>query len=312
MNYRYLFGPVPSRRLGISLGVDLVPHKVCSLNCVYCESGRTTNLTIERKEYIPINEVLTELNDYLSRNPNLDHITFSGAGEPTLNSGIGEVISFLKKNYPHYKIALLTNSTLLNDKNLQHEIKDIDILLPSLDAVSEKIFRKLNRPFPSLKIEKIIKGLIEFRKEFKGEIRLEVFLAHGINDSKDELKLLKQKIQEIKPDIVQLNTLDRPGTESWIRPVSGEKLQKIAEFLKPLPVEIIAKFKTKNKVKIFQKNIEEQILETIRRRPCTDLDLTNILNIHFNELQKYLSEMSDKDLIKTEVKERGTFFRIKR
>ena len=310
VKYRYLFGPVPSRRLGISLGVDLVPHKVCSLNCIYCESGRTTNLTIERKEYIPINEVLKELNDYLSQKPNLDFITFSGAGEPTLNSGIGKVISFLKENYPRYKIAILTNSTLLSDNKLRKEISKIDLLLPSLDAVSEQVFKKLNRPFSSLIINKIIDGLIKFRREFKGKIWLEIFLADGINDTNEELNLLKQKIIEIEPDKVQLNSLDRPGTEFLIKPLSKEKLQKIAEYLKPLHVEIIAKFKTRNRIKSFNKNIEDQILETIRRRPCTDIDLTNMLNIHLNELNKYLSEMLNKNLIKTEVQERGTFFRI--
>jgi len=310
MKYKYLFGPVPSRRLGISLGVDLVPHKVCSLNCVYCEVGRTTNLTIERKEYIPINEVLNELSDYLSKNPNLDFITFSGAGEPTLNSGIGKVISFLKENYYGYKIAVLTNSTLISDAKLRKEINKIDLLLPSLDAVSEQVFKKLNRPDPSLKIDKIIEGLVKFRKEFKGEIWVEIFLADGINDSIDELYLLKQKIIEINPEKVQLNSLDRPGTEFWIKPVSKEKLQKIAEYFNPLPVEIIAKFKTRNRIKSFDINIEEQILETIRRRPCTDIDLTNMLNIHLNELNKYLSELLSKNIIKTEVQERGMFFRI--
>ena len=157
--YNYLFGPVPSRRLGISLGVDLVPHKTCSLNCIYCECGRTTNLTIERKAYVPTETVLAELKTFLEPKPKLDYITFSGAGEPTLHSGIGEIVKFLKTNFPNYKIALLTNGTLFYQPELIKEVKSIDLILPSLDAASDLVFRKLNRPFPKLHIETMIEEL---------------------------------------------------------------------------------------------------------------------------------------------------------
>ena len=223
MKYKHLFGPVPSRRLGISLGVDLIPHKVCSLNCVYCEVGETTNLTTERKEYIPINEILIELDEYLSQKPNLDFITFSGSGEPTLNSGIGEVINFLKKYYPKYKIALLTNSTLLSNKTLRDELKKIDLILPSLDSVTETGFKKLNRPSINLELTKIIEGLIAFTKEFEGNVWLEVFIVPGFNDSKEELESIKEIILKINPNKVQLNSLDRPGSEYWIKPITKKK-----------------------------------------------------------------------------------------
>ena len=312
MNYKHLFGPVPSRRLGISLGVDLVPHKVCSLDCIYCEVGKTTNCTIERKEYVPINEVLNELDDYLKQKPNLDFITFSGAGEPTLNSGIGKVISFIKEKYPQYKLALLTNSTLLYDENLRKEIINIDLILPSLDAASEDIFERLNRPYPKVEIEKVIEGLLSFKKEFKGKMWLELFIVPGLNDTEKELSLLKNTILKINPEKVQLNTLDRPGTEPEVKAVLKEKLEEIAEFLKPLFVEIIAKFISRQKVKSFNKNIESQILETIRRRPCTDKDLSAMLGLHLNELNKYLAELLKRDIIKSEFQERGVFFKIKK
>ena len=134
----YLFGPVPSRRLGISLGLDLVPHKTCSLNCIYCESGKTTNLTIERKEYIPTAVLISELTTFLKTKPKLDYITFSGAGEPTLHSDIGTIVTFIKKNYPDYQLALITNGTLFYLSKLRREVKPVDLILPSLDAVSEK------------------------------------------------------------------------------------------------------------------------------------------------------------------------------
>ena len=311
MKYKHLFGPVPSRRLGISLGVDLVPHKVCSLNCVYCEVGKTTNLTIERQEYIPLNDILTELKNYLDEKPDLDYITFSGAGEPLLHNGIGKVISFIKDNYPQYKLALLTNSTLLYDKDVRNEILGIDLLLPSLDAVSEKIFKKLNRPNSKLDNNKIIEGLIEFRRSFKGIIWLEVFIVPGLNDNETELELLNKTIIDISPDQVQLNTLDRPGTESWIEPITKNRMEKIADFFKPLPVEIIAKFQSRNKIRSYQKDVEQQIIETIKRRPCTDKDLSEMLGIHINEINKYLSELLHEGSVVSQQLERGTFFRAK-
>ncbi len=308
MKYNHLFGPVPSRRLGISLGVDLVPHKVCSLNCVYCEVGKTTNLTIERKEYIPLNYIITELKSYLDDKPELDYITFSGAGEPLLHNGIGKVITFIKKNYPQYKLALLTNSTLLYDENVRKEIFGIDLLLPSLDAVSQKVFKKLNRPNSKLDNNKIIEGLIKFSKDFSGKIWLEVFIVPGLNDTEVELELLKNVIKDIAPDQVQLNTLDRPGTENWIEPVTKNRMEEISEFLKPLPIEIIAKFQSRNKLRSYHKDVEQQIIETIKRRPCTDNDLSEMLGIHINEINKYLSELLHEGSVTTQQQERGTFF----
>ena len=308
---KYLFGPVPSRRLGISLGVDLVPHKVCSLNCVYCEVGKTTNLTIERKEYIPINDVINELREYLIQKPKLDFITFSGQGEPTLNSGLGRVIHFIKKDFPNYKIAVITNGTLFYNKKVRKEVLSADVLLPSLDAVSDKVFLKLNRPNRNLNNQKIIEGLIQLRKEFKGKIYLEIFFVPGLNDSPEELNLLKQNISKINADLIQLNTLDRPALMKSVKAMTKEELENIQSLFEPLKVEIIAKTKIRKQIQSFNKNIEQQILETLKRRPCTDKDLCEILNIHLNELNKYISELICSKKIESTLQNRGLFFRIK-
>ncbi|HKK42036.1 MAG TPA: radical SAM protein, partial [Bacteroidales bacterium] len=166
--YRYLFGPVPSRRLGMSLGVDLVPKKVCTLDCVYCEVGKTTKLTVEKKEYIPSIKIKEELQHYFSNNPDPDYITFSGSGEPLLNSGIADVLGYIKYIKPSIPVALLTNGTLLSDRTVREAVSSVDLVLPSLDAASQDVFEKINRPAGSINIDEYIRGIIEFKKSYKG------------------------------------------------------------------------------------------------------------------------------------------------
>mgnify|MGYP006276339225 FL=1 len=209
MNYKYLKGPVYSRRLGKSLGINIITDKSCSFDCVYCEVGKTTNLTLKRKEYTPTDKIISELDDYLSQNPSLDYITFSSTGEPTLHSKIKNIIKFIKNNYPNYKIALLTNSSLLWKKSVREDILEVDLIIPSLDAVSTKAFKKINKPEKSLIINKIIDGLLKLKNEFRGEIWLEIFIIPGINNNSQELKKFADLIKKIKPDKVQFNSLDR-------------------------------------------------------------------------------------------------------
>ncbi len=309
MKYKHLFGPVPSRRLGVSLGIDLIPFKTCTLDCVYCECGKTTNLTVERKEYIPVGEIFDELNEYLDNYPDLDFITFSGSGEPTLHSGIGDIINFLKQNYSRYRIALLTNGTLLYQEKLRSEVKEVDLIMPSLDAVSENAFKRINRPHSSLDPRRIISGLVELRKEYPGEIWLEIFIVPGLNDTKDELLSLKKAIRRINPDRVQLNTLDRPGTESWVMATRKEELEAISSYLGN--AEIITEFTSRKKITSFSKDIEGNILSTLKRRPCTAKDVSHSLGLHLNEINKYLQVLLETDKIEGEEQERGVFFKVK-
>ncbi len=312
MNYKYLFGPVPSRRLGMSLGVDLVPFKTCTYNCIYCECGKTTHLTINRKEYVPLKEVIAELKEYLDQKPALDFITFSGSGEPTLHSGIGKIIDFLKTEYPNYKICLLTNGSLFHLEDLRKEVASVDLIIPSLDAVSDTAFRKINRPAPQLNPQKIINGLGSLRKEYPGPIWLEIFIVPGLNNTKPELKALKEAIQKIRPDKVQLNTLDRPGTEDWINPASREELETIASYFGSTKVEIIVTPQPGVKIAAYNnKDIADTILRTIKRRPCTVQDLSEMLGLQINELNKWVHILMETERIEPEKKERGIFFKIK-
>jgi len=288
MKYKHLFGPVPSRRLGISLGVDLVPLKTCTLNCIYCECGRTTDLTVTRKNYVPLSEVKEELTDYFANNPRPDYITFSGSGEPTLNSSIADVLHFIRNHIHDIPVAVLTNGTLLSVKQVREDIKDAALVIPSLDAATDKIFRKINRPYLRLKIDSIIDGLVRFRKEYSGQIWLEIFIVPGMNDTEHELTALKQAIEKIGPDQVQLNTLDRPG------PVST--------------VSIIADVSERKDLLAYRTDTESAILGTIARRPCTLKDLSEILGLQINEVNKYLDVLEADGKIKMVRQKRGFFY----
>ena len=312
MGYKYLFGPVPSRRLGSSLGVDLIPHKVCSLNCVYCECGETKNLTTKRDEYVPFSTVTSELDHFLANRPRPDYITFSGYGEPTLHSRIGDVIAHIKGKNPEHKIAVLTNGTLLHDPEVRRELMAADLVLPSLDAVSAGEFKAINRPCPELYVERHIRGLVEFSNGFDGEIWLEVFILPGFNDDPVHLEKLRETISLINPQRTQLNTLDRPGVLSDLRPAKPELLNRLLEEWQLPGLEIIAAVNNRKEKKAFREDIEQAILETIARRPCTLEDLGMILNLHSNETNKYLSSLAADDRIETVEMERGVFYQIKK
>jgi len=309
--YKYLFGPVPSRRLGMSLGVDLVPHKVCSLDCVYCECGATTKLTTDRKEYILFDKVKEELLDYFKHNPAPDYITFSGAGEPTLNSRFGEVLDFIKSNFPNIPLAVLTNGSLLNNPQVRKELMHADLVLPSLDSASEKTFNKIDRPSSKLNVKDYIQGIIDFKKEFKGKIWLETMILPGYNDNIEDLNLLKEAFLKINPDSIQINTLDRPGTLDNLRPANKAELKEIVKFWDMDIVEIIAAAPDRKKIVAYRDDMESSILATISRRPCTLEDIAKILGTHINEINKYLGVLEDENKIETTRLERGVFYQKK-
>ncbi len=309
--YKYLFGPVPSRRLGMSLGVDLIPHKICTLNCVYCECGATTGLTHERKAYVPLDEVYNELKDFFKNNPDPDYLTFSGAGEPTLHSHLGEVIAFLKELRPSIPVAVLTNGTLFGDPEVRAELMQADLVLPSLDAATDLSLRRVNRPQRSLKAADYVDGLIHFSRQFNGEIWLEILILPGYNDGEENLEALKKAIGEIKPDRIQLNTLDRPGSIEGLLPARMSQLQEIAIFFGHSQVEIIAPPQERKHERSYRSDVESAIMETISRRPCTLADLEKILGLHLNEINKYLGVLEETGKVEAVEEERGVFYQLK-
>jgi wyosine [tRNA(Phe)-imidazoG37] synthetase (radical SAM superfamily) len=284
---KHVFGPVASRRLGISLGVDIIPYKTCSLDCIYCECGRTTDLTIQRKHYIDPQIVLDEIKEIISREKHIQYITFSGSGEPTLNKDIGKIILGIKA-MTSIPIAVLTNGTLLYLKEVRDEIINANVVLPSLDAVTPGIFSRINRPHPELDIHSIIQGLVEFKKDFKGEMWLEVFIAKDINDSDQELANLYRTVKKIQPHRVQLNSLDRPPAVEGIQPADMETLERIQDQWKDLRVEIIKRIRQREEIAAFSFNLENNILNTIKRRPLTIDDLEILTGKNRLEIFKYI------------------------
>ena len=231
---KYIYGPVKSRRLGLSLGVSLTPYKTCSFDCIYCQLGETTEKTSEIKEYVPMDEILGEVRTWAQNNPRwaqeINYLTFSGAGEPTLNSSLGRLIVEIKKIIPA-PLCVITNASLLTEPQVRQALGAADLVVPSLDAVEPEIFARIDRPHEPLKIERVIEGLIDFRKEFKGRIWLEVMLVKGVNDDLRHIRKLKEIIERINPDKVQLNSPVRSACESGVLPVDKNKLNKIIKIL---------------------------------------------------------------------------------
>jgi len=283
----HIYGPVPSRRLGFSLGIDIIPFKTCSLDCIYCQLGPTARKTIYRKEYFSPSEILSQIKKKLSSGQHIDYITFSGSGEPTLNTAIGKLIKEIKKITP-IPVAILTNGTLLTQKSVREALMAADLVVPSMDAANQKTFAKVNRPHPSLKIDEIIEALKEFRQEFKGSIWLEIMLVKGVNDSLSHLKKLKEAVGSIKPEDGQLHTRPTRGiSEKSAQLLSLIELGKIKKFFAD-SCEIIAEFDRKEKMPSSE-DLEGAILSLVQRRPVTLTDISTSLGARKNEIKKCLN-----------------------
>ncbi len=230
---KYIYGPVRSRRLGSSLGISMVPYKVCPFDCVYCQLNKTLTKTDKRRRYVGERVLLAELRDFWRHKPQdmrIDCVTFSGSGEPTLHTGLGRLVREAKK-ITGCPVVVLTNSALLTDARLRRDLKDADIVVPSLDAVTQEVFEKINQPLPGLRIEEIIEALVRFREEFTGAIWVEVMVVRGINDDAAYLKKMKRVIDRIRPEKIQLNSPVRPPSHRWVRPATCAALREACRIL---------------------------------------------------------------------------------
>lgn len=281
--HRFVYGPVPSRRLGFSLGVDILPYKTCSLDCVYCQLGATGRTTNRRRAYFSVREVLAQVREALRTGRRVDHITFSGSGEPTLNKNLGRLIRGIKK-MTDTPVAVLTNGTLLSRKDVRSDLMAADIVVPSLDAATAQLFRAVNRPYPSLDAARMVEALARFRKEFPGRIWLEVMLIKGVNDTPAHVRAVRDAIAVIRPDRVQLNTVVRPPAEASARPLSPRELGRIARAIGG-GAEVVADFGPR-RGSGDEADLGEAIVAMAKRRPVTAEDISASLATHRDEVLK--------------------------
>ncbi len=274
-----VYGPVPSRRLGRSLGVDLIPFKTCTYDCAYCQLGRTTDKTVRRQRWVDPADVVTQVRDRLGSEP--DVIALAGSGEPTLYSGLGEVIAGVK-DITDVPVAVITNGSLLGRADVRKGLAGADIVLPSLDAPSEDLFRRVNRPHASLHLAGLVDGLVSFRAGYRGEIWLEVMLLAGVTDQVAEVRALAEIAARIAPDRIQLNTAVRPPAESFVAPVDRASLEELAGLFTPC-AEVIADLPASAGSGIA---VAADVLELVSRRPCTVADIASGLGLHHGEALK--------------------------
>ena len=291
----HIFGPVQSRRLGKSIGIDLVPAKTCTFNCIFCQLGRTTQQTIERKEYVPAAKVVAELAAYLKNGGHADYITFSGSGEPTLHSKLGEMIAQTKQ-MTTIPVAVLTCGALLYDPQVRQELASADVVLPSLNAASPDAFEAINRPHGKLHFDEIINGLKSFRQEYRGEIWLEVMLIKGLNDNSQEMALLHDVITEIKPDKVHLNTVVRPPAESEAQALSAAELRRLQAML-GAKVEIIAELPDMPAPTIGHLVVHD-LMQLLARHPATLEEIADSLNCKQEIIWLVLNALIESGVIK--------------
>jgi len=302
--YRYLFGPVPSRRFGRSLGVDLTPYKTCCYDCVFCQLGQTTNKTIERKDYVPIDAVLEEIKHWLTSDGQADYITLSGAGEPTLNSSFGKVLEFIR-NSTDIPSALLTNGAMLHLPEVRKAASAASVVKISLSAWNQASLEWVNRPNPQLTFDQLINGLKAFRAQFSGRLWMEVFLISAVNSMHKEIRKIAALAKDIAPDRIQLNTAVRPPSEDFVTPLSEERMSLLTNMFQPA-AEIITNFNTFNRAGL-QAN-QDTILKMLQRRPCTARQIADGFGMHLNEVLKYLGILMRNRYIRAVTKKNDVYY----
>ena len=305
--YRYLFGPVPSRRFGRSLGVDLNPYKTCSFDCVFCQLGRTTEKTITRREYVPTERVLSELHEWLDKDGRADYITLSGSGEPSLHSRFGEVLEFIRSQST-IPAVLLTNGTMLNLQEVRDAAACADVVKTSLSAWDQPSYIWMNRPHPQLRFDDLIEGQKAFRAQFKGELWMEVFLVEGINSFPGDIQKIATLAGEIGPDRIHLNTSVRPPAEDFAAALSKEHMEELTHLFQPR-AEVIAEFKAKDSERV-EAN-QETIFSMLQRRPCTADQIADVFDMHLNEVSKYIGILMQSDQIHVERKSPMVYYAAK-
>jgi wyosine [tRNA(Phe)-imidazoG37] synthetase (radical SAM superfamily) len=302
--YKHIFGPIPSRRFGRSLGVDLTPGKTCSMNCIFCQLGATKTLTVDRKEYVPTAEVLDELRRWSESGGVADCVSLAGSGEPTLHSGFGDVLDFIR-NEMGLTAILLSNGTTLHLPEVRKDAIKADIVKVSLSAWDQASFDKINRACNSVSFDSIVAGQKAFRNEYSGEMRLEVFVVAGINSDIEDMKKIAAIAADIQPDLVQLNTAVRPVAEPAAITADIDQLGRLAKVFDP-PANIIASFSSAQSSHMTFS--PESVLAAIRRHPSTAAEVAGSCGVSVEKAAKCLGELVDNGKAAADERELGTYY----
>jgi len=289
----YVFGPVPSRRLGQSLGIDTIPLKTCNWNCVYCQLGRTRPVTNERRVYVPPEEILAEVRQALARHPpgDIDWVTFVGSGEPTLHAGIGELIREVKA-LTTLPLAVITNGALLYLPEVRDALLPAEAVMPSLDAGTPEIYRQINRPHPEITFERLLEGLAAFRREFSGKLWVEVMLVSGLNDTESALRDIAAALRQIQPDEVHIMLPTRPPAEAWVKPPEAEGLLRASAILGET-AQIVSPVHGQFDLSGYD-DVVEAIISIITRHPMRQDELVRTLNRWApDQVESALAELAD-------------------
>ena len=306
--FKYVFGPVLSRRLGRSLGVDVVPFKTCTYNCIYCQLGETTNHTLDIRSYVPLENVLDEIRRKLEAGVAADYITIAGSGEPTLYAELGRLIAGIK-GMTSIPVAVLTNGGLLWKREVQDALLAADVVIPSLDAGNADSFAEVNRPRAEITFEKMVEGLVAFRRRYTGQLWLEVFLLHGVTDSEAAIAELARSVERICPDRVQLNTVARPAPGAAGKPclpVSREDMEQIGSRL-GFNAEVIAHYETTRHAATASGQPED-LWAMIQRHPCSIEDFTVGLGLSEDDARRHIQRLLEQGAIHAEVHNGVTFY----
>jgi wyosine [tRNA(Phe)-imidazoG37] synthetase (radical SAM superfamily) len=301
---RHVYGPVPSHRLGRSLGVDLVPFKTCTYNCIYCQLGRTTDLTITRREYVPVDEILIQLREKLRTGPTPDYVSLAGSGEPTLHARIGELIAGIKR-LTRIPVAVLTNGSLLSMRDIQDALMEADLVLPSLDAGDADLFRLVNRPHAQIEFDAMVDGLAVFRERFTKPVWLEVMLLAGITGIRAEVEKIAALARRIRPERVQINTITRPPCEEFAYPVSPDVMAAFARLF-GRGASVVSEHRPRRAAGSGTL-ADGDILALLTRRPCTARGISKGLGLHLGEIIKRLDLLTDRGAV-TPVRKNGSVF----
>jgi wyosine [tRNA(Phe)-imidazoG37] synthetase (radical SAM superfamily) len=289
-NYKYIYGPVPSRRLGLSLGVSPIPSRTCNYSCIYCQLGRTKHLVNERKNFFSVDDIIAELEDYTKSNAKYDIITIVGEGEPTLFSDLGLLINKIK-SISDAPVAVITNGALLSEKNVRTELLEADFILPSIDASSVEMFKRINRPHGKINYESVINGLINFSKEFSGKIFIETMLIKGENDQIEQLEALKNILEKIDYDRLYINIPVRPPAENHVEEPSLDALNNGVDILNGVSIDQLISTGFFSK----EKDDYTAIKSIIKRHPMNQFEIKSFLEERDCESTEKILEKLSKD-----------------